>query len=92
MNMLCNCITFFRILTVTKSFNSPENASILTTARFLQHIEYILGLTSSNNKSMNFFFREKNICLLLASVFLKYCGLKMGKNSALNSIQVYKLF
>ena len=59
MNMLCNCITFFGILTVTKSFNSPENASILTTARFLQHIEYILGLTSSNNKSMNFFFREK---------------------------------
>ena len=80
MNMLCNCIAFFKILTVTKSFNSPENASTYFDYSSLLATHWIYPRAYIVQQQVNeLFFVKKNICLLLASVFLKYCGLKMGK-------------
>ena len=59
---------------------------ILTTAHFSQHIEYILGLTSSNNKSMNFFFREKKYMSSSRLRLPQVLWAKMEKNSAINTM------
>ena len=80
MNMLCNCIAFFKILTVTKSFNSPENASTYFDYSSLLATHWIYPRAYIVQQQVNeLFFVKKNICLLLASVFLKYYGLKWKK-------------
>ena len=87
MNMLCNCIAFFKILTVTKSFNSPENASTYFDYSSLLATHWIYPRAYIVQQQVNeLFFREKKYMSSSRLRLPQVLWAKMEKNSAINTM------